>query len=115
MLMTGANHRNDCVPALVGERVGGLRESESEAVMSAELDELVAAFAELQEKVTVIRNPDDAAIVGRAIDALMMAIGSIESRLNMIEHSVNALSAGTARQREVAKAKKDVPQESRAA
>jgi hypothetical protein len=83
--------------------------------MSAELDELVAAFAELQEKVTVIRNPDDAAIVGRAIDALMMAIGSIESRLNMIEHSVNTLSASAVRQRDIAKAKDDVPHESRAA
>ncbi len=67
--------------------------------MSVELDDVVEAFATIQDLMTFLRDPEDVKIVNRAIDSLVMAIGAIELRLNLLEDQIKR-SACITRQRD---------------
>ena len=53
--------------------------------MSLELDDVVDAFAAVQDQLAGAKDQEQIATFNRAIDALLMAIGAIESRLIQLE------------------------------
>jgi hypothetical protein len=55
------------------------------ALMAAELDDVVDAFAVLEEQARSLSDPIAGAAMREAVNSLLMALGAIELRLNLLE------------------------------